>query len=414
MYSWSPISWQKFLYEQSIAYPNEYELIHVVNQLSCLPPLVTQQEIKQLKQAIASAGRKEAFILQGGDCAESFNECNSTIITKKIKIILQMGFIILQAINKPVVHIGRIAGQFVKPRSSLIETINNITLPSYRGDLVNLPQFDASSRCPNPQLMLQGYHCAAKTINYMQKILRQYNKILQPGSSTSRYIDKIKFYTSHEALHLYYEQSLTRRLNDGLWYDLSTHLPWLGVRTASLKSSHLEFLRGIQNPIGIKIGPNATTEWLTKIIQILNPHHEEGRLLLITRFGVDKVKKCLPSLIKAVQASYCPVTWSCDPMHGNTKVTVNGIKTRYFDNILAELKLTAQIHHNMNNYLGGVHLELTGENVTECIGGTSGVREDDLPSAYHSLVDPRLNYQQALEIAVQLTHIMNYMQKINV
>ena len=438
MSTWSPTSWQQFSYQQAAHYPDETQVDKVVEQLSLLPPLVTGGEIKNLKKAIALAGRGEAFILQGGDCAESFNDCRSEIISNKLKIILQMSLVLLHGMRKPIIRIGRIAGQYAKPRSSDFETINGVTLPSYRGDLVNSQQFDAQSRQPNPKLMLQGYSCAAMTLNYIRALLNggfadlnhpqqwdlrfvehsaqayEYHEIVKNIASSLEFleaidgirsssINKVDFYTSHEALHLHYEQALTHRLHDNHWYDLSTHLPWIGMRTAQLDSAHVEFIRGIENPIGIKIGPSATPEWLTDILNIANPKREEGRLLLITRLGAKNISTLLPPLIETVKASKIPVTWSCDPMHGNTETTKDGTKTRHFDNILSELQQALSIHHTMSSYLGGVHFELTGENVTECIGGARGLSEGDLKHAYHSLVDPRLNYEQSLEMALQLS-----------
>lgn len=438
MRAWSLTSWQQFSYEQAATYPDQNQLERVVEQLSQLPPLVTSGEVKNLKRAIAKAGRGEAFILQGGDCAESFSDCRSDIISNKLKILLQMSLILIYGMRKPIVRIGRIAGQYAKPRSSDQETINGVTLPSYRGDLINSQQFDAASRVPNPKLMLQGYSCAAMTLNFVRALLDggfadlnypqrwdlrfvehspqadEYHDMVRSLTESLEFIEaidgfrssnlnKVDFYTSHEALHLHYEQALTRHLHDGLWYDLSAHLPWIGMRTAKVDSAHVEFFRGVQNPIGIKVGPNATKEWLKEIIQILNPEHQEGRLLLITRLGAKQIDKLLPPLIDIVRETKCPVTWSCDPMHGNTETTADGIKTRHFDNILSELRQAVKIHHEMSSYLGGVHFELTGDNVTECIGGARGLNEDDLKHAYRSLVDPRLNYEQSLEMAIQLT-----------
>ena len=442
MKEWSALSWQGFSYEQAAKYPDENQLIRVVDQLSQLPPLVTSGEVKNLKKSIAKAGRGEAFILQGGDCAESFNDCRSEVISAKLKILLQMSLILIHGLRKPIVRIGRIAGQYAKPRSSDFETIDGVTLPSYRGDLVNSQQFDALSRTPNPKLMLQGYSCAAMTLNFIRALLNggfadlnyphrwdlrfvehspqaeEYHAIVSSLGDSLDFIEaidgyrssnlnKVDFYTSHEALHLHYEQALTRQVKDGLWYDLSTHLPWIGMRTAKVKSAHLEFLRGVQNPIGIKVGASATKEWVQEILEIINPNREEGRVLLITRLGAKDIKTLLPPLIKAVQETKCPVTWSCDPMHGNTETTADGYKTRHFDNILFELQQAVQIHQKMSSYLGGVHFELTGDNVTECIGGARGLNEEDLKRAYRSLVDPRLNYEQSLEMAIQLSKQFN-------
>lgn len=439
MREWSPTTWHKFSYLQAAHYSDEEQLGKVVEQLSLVPPLVTSGEVKRLKGEIARAGRGEAFILQGGDCAESFNDCRPEIISNKLKILLQMSLILLYGLRKPIIRVGRIAGQYAKPRSSDFETINDVTLPSYRGDIVNSPEFTKSAREPNPKLLLQAYSCSAMTLNFIRALLdggfadlhhpqrwdlgfvehsnqkTEYQHIVNSigdaleflksidGLSSSN-LSKVDFYTSHEALHLHYEQALTRKLKDGLWYNLSTHLPWIGMRTAQADSAHLEFLRGVQNPIGIKIGPSATPEWIQEVLQIVNPQKEEGRVLLYTRLGAKLIDRHLPSLIEAVRKTRIPVTWSCDPMHGNTESTPDGIKTRHFDNILSELKQALEIHKTMGSYLGGVHFELTGDNVTECIGGARGLAADDLKKAYHSLVDPRLNYEQSLEMAIQLSH----------
>ena len=438
MQTWSPTSWLKCSYQQAVDYPDKGQLTYVLEQLNQLPPLVTSGEIKQLKHAIARAGRGEAFILQGGDCAESFADCRSDIITNKLKIMLQMSLVMLHGMRKPIIRVGRIAGQYAKPRSSNVETIDGVTLPSYRGDLVNSPEFTAQARTPDPTLLLKGYGCAAMTLNFIRALLdggfanlhhpeqwdlrfvehskqaAEYHAIIRAildamdllksvdGLQNSS-LDKVDFFTSHEALHLHYEQALTRLVPDGKWYDLSTHLPWIGIRTASLDSAHLEFLRGVHNPIGIKVGPDATAEWLISVLRILNPQHEEGRILLISRMGAERIESHLPPLIDAVKTAGIPVTWSCDPMHGNTESTIDGIKTRHFDTILLELQRAVKIHRDMDSHLGGVHLELTGENVTECLGGARDLVANDLKHAYQSLVDPRLNYEQSLEMAIQLS-----------
>lgn len=391
MANWSPTSWKTHLDQQAIIYPDNQHLEDVCYQLNQLPALVDVEEVIQLKKSIALAGKGEAFILQGGDCAESFNDCRTEIIRNKMNILFEMSQILLKNVGKPIIQIGRIAGQYAKPRSSHYETLNGMTLPSYRGDLINLPAFNLTARTPNPNFLLQGYHCAALTLNDIRKILNEEMK-------------KENFYTSHEALHLHYEAALTRRMpnNEG-WYNLSTHMPWIGLRTAIKESAHIEFARGIQNPIGIKIGPCITPEWLSSLIALLNPKHEEGKILLIGRFGVNMIDTVLPKLIETTQKSKIPVTWISDPMHGNTEVTSDGIKTRHFDNILKELKTSFHIHRYLKSHLGGVHFELTGENVTECLGGSRGLSPEDLSRAYHSLVDPRLNYEQSLEMSVQLS-----------
>lgn len=425
MHSWSPTSWIQYRYDQAASYPDIYHLNHVVEQLSLLPPLVNPDEIQRLKQQVAQAGRGEAFILQGGDCAESFADCRPEVITNKLKILLQMSLVLAHDLHKPIIRIGRIAGQYAKPRSSDLETIDGVSHPCYRGDLINSPRFNAKARIPDPNRLLQGYHHSSMTLNFIRSVLNvgwtdlhhpkkwdlqfipqmnqanEYQHILQ---TIANQVEGLKstdsaFFTSHEALHLHYEQSLTRQVSNGQWYNLSTHLPWIGMRTASLDSAHLELLSGVNNPIGLKIGPEATEEWLCQILEKLNPQREEGRVLLISRMGLQYIDTKLPALIKAVQTTNIPVTWSCDPMHGNTEIAHNRLKTRHFDIILSEIQRAVAIHHEMNSHLGGVHFELTGDHVTECIGGARGLVVDDLKQAYHSLVDPRLNYEQSMEMA---------------
>ncbi|MFI4962603.1 MAG: 3-deoxy-7-phosphoheptulonate synthase, partial [Legionellales bacterium] len=315
---------------------------------------------------------------------------------------------------------------------------DGLTLPSYRGDIVNSPEFTMAAREPNSKLLLQAYSLSAMTLNFIRALLEggfadlhhphlwnldfvkhskqkdEYQEIVNSIADAVDFLDtidglrssnlnKVEFYTAHEALHLHYEQALTRQLSDGLWYNLSTHLPWIGMRTAQADSAHLEFLRGVQNPIGIKVGPGASPEWLAEVLNIANPTAEEGRIVLFTRLGAKHIDQLLPPLIEAVRKTKVPVTWACDPMHGNTETTPDGTKTRHFDNILQELKQALEIHRTMGSYLGGVHFELTGDNVTECIGGARGLDAEGLKAAYHSLVDPRLNYEQSLEMALQLS-----------
>ncbi|WP_367605981.1 3-deoxy-7-phosphoheptulonate synthase class II [Legionella sp. W05-934-2] len=438
MKEWTPTSWQSKPYEQSASYPDEQQLDIVVNKLSQLPPLVTSGEVKRLKTEIAMAGKGKAFILQGGDCAEQFNECRSDIISNKLKILLQMSLVLLHGLRKPIIRVGRIAGQYAKPRSSDFETVDGVTLPSYRGDLVNSPEFTAEARRPNPKLLLQGYSCSAMTLNFIRSLLDggfadlhdphkwdlsfvnhskqadRYFQIVKSITDSLEFLEaidglrssnlhKVDFYTSHEALHLHYEQGLTRKLKDGRWYDLSTHLPWIGMRTAKMNGAHVEFIRGIDNPIGIKIGPSADPKEVVELVQYINPRNEEGRVLLISRMGNSKIKECLPPFIEAINQQKTPVTWSCDPMHGNTEQTEDGIKTRHFDKIQGELYKAVEIHRAHHSNLGGVHFELTGDNVTECIGGARGLSSSDLKHAYRTLVDPRLNYEQSLEMALGLS-----------
>ena len=435
---WSPQSWQNRTADQQPNYSDPDQVARAIEQLSKLPPIVTSWEIEALKQHIALAQKGEAFILQGGDCAETFDECTSDIIAQKLKILLQMSVVMLYGLKKPIVRIGRMAGQYAKPRSDDLETRGDTSLPSFRGDLVNREPFNATDRTPDPNLMLRGYERAALTLNFVRSLIdggfadlhhpenwdldwvqhsplaQQYHKITQPVSNSLDFFEslsggpvhtasRVDFYASHEGLHLPYEQAQTRFLpHRQKWYNLTTHFPWVGMRTAQLDGAHVEYFRGITNPVGIKIGPGMTEDWLAGLIQILNPANEPGRLTLIHRFGAANVDQHLPALIKSVQASGAQVLWMCDPMHGNTETTKEGYKTRRFDNILAELETAFRIHTELGSYLGGVHFELTGENVTECTGGARGLTDDDLQRAYRTQVDPRLNYEQAMEIAMRI------------
>ncbi|NCT57376.1 MAG: 3-deoxy-7-phosphoheptulonate synthase [Legionella sp.] len=386
--TWTPTSWLNYPYSQAASYPHAAHLDRVLCQLKQKKALVPCNQINQLKTLLAQARHGQAFILQGGDCAESFNNCRPAMIRAQLNLILSMANMLAPHTHGPVVPIGRIAGQYAKPRSSSEETQHSITLPSYRGDLINAVQFNAKARVPNPERLLQGYRSAAITLEFIRK-----------------HTKKISFYTSHEALHLHYESVLTRRCQQDRWYDVSTHLPWLGIRTSQLDSAHVEYLRGIANPIGIKIGPAATPDWLISLIHRLNPQGEEGKILLITRLGVQRVENLLPALIEATQKHHHPVTWACDPMHGNNQQTASGIKTRHMDSIWQELSLTLKIHQTHQSHLGGLHLEMTPDAVTECLGGEAPISEDDLKTAYRSLLDPRLNQQQALELIKKFTSL---------
>jgi 3-deoxy-7-phosphoheptulonate synthase len=377
-------------------------------------------------------------VLQGGDCAESFDDCTSDSIVAKLKILLQMSLVMLYGLRKPVVRIGRMAGQYAKPRSTDTETRDGLSLPSFRGDLVNRNPFTAEDRVPDPQLILRGYERAALTINFVRslidggfadlhhpeywdlgwvghsKMAEEYHGIVASISDSLDFLESISgrslsqtqradIYAAHEGLHLHYEQAQTRFLERRKrWYNLTTHFPWIGMRTAAIDGAHVEYFRGISNPMGVKIGPGMTAEWLQKLIRVLNPNNEPGRLTLIHRFGAKNVEDSLPPHIRAVRETGSPVLWVCDPMHGNTESTADGIKTRRFDNIVAELEAAFRVHQAMGSYLGGVHLELTGENVTECTGGARGLTDNDLARAYKSTVDPRLNYEQAMEVAMRI------------
>lgn len=435
---WHPVSWQSMPAAQQPTYPDKGELDRVVADLSRLPPIVTSWEIDALRDNIAKAQRGDAFVLQGGDCAENFSDCTSESVVAKLKILLQMSLVMLYGLKKPVVRVGRMAGQYAKPRSADTETHDGVTLPSFRGDLVNRCPFTAEDRIPDPQLILRGYERAALTLNFVRSLIEggfadlhhpenwdlewvghsraasQYRDIVKSISDSLDFIETVSgrplhrtqradIYAAHEGLHLLYEQSQTRFLpRRKRWYNLTTHFPWIGMRTAALDGAHVEYFRGISNPMGVKVGPGMTREWLQGLIRVLNPNNEPGRLTLIHRFGAKTIEEGLPDLIRAARETGSPVLWVCDPMHGNTESTADGTKTRRFDNIVSELEAAFRIHEEMGSYLGGVHLELTGENVTECTGGARGLNDADLARAYKSTVDPRLNYEQALEIAMRI------------
>ncbi|MEM1175827.1 MAG: 3-deoxy-7-phosphoheptulonate synthase class II [Pseudomonadota bacterium] len=436
--NWHPASWQGKEAAQQATYPDQAALDRVVADLSRLPPIVTSWEVDSLKDEIARAQRGEAFILQGGDCAETFDECTSEDIVAKLKILLQMSLVILFGMKKPVVRVGRMAGQYAKPRSADLETRDGVSLPSFRGDLVNRSPFTADDRIPDPDLILRGYERAALTLNFVRSLIdggfadlhhpeywdldwvghspmaEEYHKIVASISDSLDFLETVSgspvhktrradIYAAHEGLHLHYEQAQTRYLDRReRWYDLTTHFPWIGMRTAELDGAHVEYFRGISNPMGIKIGPGMTRAWLQDLIRVLNPNNEPGRLTLIHRFGAKSIDEHLPDMISAVKETGSPVLWVCDPMHGNTESTADGVKTRRFDNVVAELEASFRIHASMGSHLGGVHLELTGDNVTECTGGARGLTDADLARAYKSTVDPRLNYEQAMEVAMRI------------
>jgi 3-deoxy-7-phosphoheptulonate synthase len=433
---WHPTSWQTREAAQQPTYPDPVKLEQAVSRLSRLPPIVTSWEVEVLKERLAAAQRGEAFLLQGGDCAENLDDCTSEDIVQKIKILLQMSLVMLVGLRKPIIRVGRMAGQYAKPRSADLETRNGESLPSYRGDLINRSPFTAADRVPDPELMLRGYERAALTLNFVRSLVdggfadlhhpenwdlnfvgesaqaAEYRKLVNSVSDSLEFLEaitgeplhrthRVDFYASHEGLHLPYEQAQTRFLpRRQRWYNLTTHYPWIGMRTADLRGAHVEYFRGIANPIAVKIGTGTTDEHLQGLIHVLNPNNEPGRLTFITRFGAKHIATHLPRAIRTVRQTGSRVLWVCDPMHGNTESTAEGIKTRRFDNILAELRAAFRIHEDMGSILGGVHLELTGENVTECVGGARGLKESDLARAYKSQVDPRLNYEQAMEIAM--------------
>ncbi len=442
MNQWHPKSWQQKPALQQANYPSQAALNTTLEQLSLLPPLVTSWEIESLKSQLAAASSGEAFLLQGGDCAENFSDCNAQIVTNKLKILLQMSLLLIHGLNKPVIRVGRIAGQYAKPRSADMETVDGVTLPSYRGDLINGPEFTEEARVPDPVRLLRGYGRAAMTLNFIRALsdcgfadlhhpenwdldfvshsplAELYHRVVNDlsnslkfmetlGSAKNNDLSRVQFFTSHEGLHLHYEQSLTRQVpNRSGYYNLTTHLPWIGFRTAATTDAHIEYFSGIQNPVGVKVGPGMSEQWILELVERLNPDNQAGKLLFIHRFGAGKIAKELPGLIQAVKRTGGNVCWVSDPMHGNTESTSSGYKTRRFDNILSELEQSIEIHRSEGSILGGVHFELTGDDVTECIGGARGLDEEGLKRAYKTQVDPRLNYEQALEMALAITHKM--------
>ncbi len=436
--AWKPDSWRARTALQMPTYPDAEALERTLAELRHLPPLVTSWEIFSLKQQLGEAQEGKRFLLQGGDCAESFSDCESGLIANRLKVLLQTSLVLVHGLRMPVVRVGRFAGQYAKPRSSDTETRGDVTLPSYRGDNVNRPEFTAEARIPEPRLMIKAHARSALTMNFVRALsdggfadlhhpeywnldwmnlssrAAEYQRIVDSigdavrfmetlsGSSVQN-LDRAEFYTSHEALLLHYEEALTREV-PRQWghFNLGTHYPWIGMRTAAIDGAHVEYLRGVRNPIAIKIGPSVGVDHLLKLIDVLNPEDEPGRLTLIHRMGAKQIAEKLPPLLDAVKRDGRRVLWVCDPMHGNTEGTRNGYKTRRFDNILGEVEQSFDLHAAAGTRLGGVHLELTGEDVTECTGGARELTDVDLERAYRSTVDPRLNYEQSLEIALAI------------
>ena len=439
--TWTPESWQTKTVAQHPTYPDAAVLESALAQLRRLPPLVTSWEVNKLKAEFAAAQRGERFVLQGGDCAESFADCRPELITNRLKVLLQMSLVLTHGLKTRVTRVGRFAGQYAKPRSADTETKDGVTLPSYRGDLVNAPEFTPEARTPDPQRLLRGHSRSAMTINFVRGLIdggfadlhhpeywdldwvqhatlaEDYQARVDAIGDSLRFMEtlagapisdfqRVDFYTSHEALLLWAEQAQTRQVpRQPGWYNLSTHFPWIGLRTAALDGAHVEYCRGIANPIGVKVGPSMGADWVLALCEALNPRREAGKMVLIHRMGAGKMGQYLPGLVDAVKKSGHPVLWLCDPMHGNTQSTSNGLKTRAFDDIAGELTSAFAIHREAGSHLGGVHLELTGEDVTECVGGARNLTELDLERAYRSQVDPRLNYEQALELAMKIVAI---------
>jgi 3-deoxy-7-phosphoheptulonate synthase len=438
MSTWSPSSWRQKPISQVPSYPDQDRLVAVEKQLTKFPPLVFAGEARELKAHLAAVARGEAFLLQGGDCAESFEEHGADHIRDFFRVFLQMAVILTHGASKPVLKVGRIAGQFAKPRSSDTETIDGVTLPSYRGDIINDIEFTEKSRVPDPERLLLAYRQSAATLNLLRAFatggyadlsrVHEWTVGFMKGSTAFPRFEELankiddaisfmralgltadntpalretKFYTSHEALLLGYEEALTRRdsiTND--WYATSGHMLWIGDRTRQPDAAHVEYFAGIKNPIGIKCGPSLGNDDLLRLLDKLNPQDEAGRITLICRFGSDKVREHLPRVIEAVQRAGRTVVWCCDPMHGNTVKAANGYKTRPFDRVLSEVHSFFNIHRDLGTYAGGIHIEMTGDDVTECTGGgVAAITEANLKDRYHTYCDPRLNASQSLELA---------------
>ena len=434
---WSPSSWREKPILQQPVYPNQEELATVLSELRNYPPLVFAGEARTLKSQLANVSKGKAFLLQGGDCAESFSEFHADNIRDTFKVLLQMSIVMTYSAGLPVVKVGRLGGQFAKPRSSDTETIGGVTLDSYRGDIINGVDFTPQARIPDPKRMISAYNQSAATQNLLRafasggladlhevhkwnlafahqsEVSQKYEKLAEDiekslqfmeacgvNSKTYRTLRETDFFTSHEALLLPYEEALTRKDSiSGEWYNTAAHMIWIGDRTRQLDGAHVEYMKGIKNPIGIKAGPSMNPDDLVRLAQAVNPDNEAGRLNIIVRMGANKVLDSMPQLVRAIEREGLDVVWSCDPMHGNTIKSSNNYKTRPVEDILTEMKQFFQVHKAEGTHAGGVHLEMTGKNVTECIGGSFVVTEEDLSSRYHTHCDPRLNADQSLELA---------------
>ena len=439
---WAPDSWRQKTALQQPEYSDPAELERVLAELRVLPPLVTSWEVVRLRELLADAAAGRQFVLQGGDCAERFIDCTPVRVTNTLKVLLQMSLVLVIGARKPVIRIGRFAGQYAKPRSANEETRGAVTLPSYRGDNINHTRFTAEAREPDPQLLLRGFERAALTLNFVRALVKggfadlhhpeyfdldwvehsphaaEYHRMVQTIKDSLQFVenvlgvragdtDRIDFFTCHEALHLGYESAQTRRVprRPG-YFNLLTHFPWAGLRTNDPCGAHVEYLRGIENPVGIKVGGGSTRDQVARWLDLLDPDRQPGRLTFIHRFGAGRIADELPPLVDHVRAEGGKVVWICDPMHGNTHMTAGGVKTRNFEDIYGEVEQAFDIHAAAGQPLGGVHIELTGENVTECVGGSRGPSEEDLARAYESEVDPRLNYEQSMELAFLIARKM--------
>ena len=441
--NWTKSSWKEFTALQQPNWPEQAAVDKVLANLSTLPPLVFAGEIRTLKQLLAKAVKGDAFLLQGGDCSENFSHVTAPNIRETLKVLLQMAVVLTYAGGKPVIKVGRIAGQFAKPRSSDMETIDGVELPSYRGDMVNTAEFTPESRIPNPKYMLKGYNMAASTLNLLRAFTRggygslqrvqawnqefvaqspmgrSYDRLAKQISQAIRFMETIgisseipqinqtQLFTSHEALLLQYEEALTRMDSiTGDWYDCSAHMLWIGERTRQVDGAHIEFLRGVHNPIGLKLGPTYDLDDVKRLVDVLNPDNEAGRLTIIGRFGMNNVEKVLPPLLREMKREGHNIVWSCDPMHANTYTAKSGLKTRNFNDILAEITCFFETHWSEGTIPGGIHLEMTGDNVTECTGGAHNIVDEELASNYQTTCDPRLNAEQSLEVSFQIADMI--------
>jgi 3-deoxy-7-phosphoheptulonate synthase len=444
MNNWNPNSWRDFPIVQQPEYPDQAQLKQVEKQLNSAPPLVFAEETRSLYKSLADVCEGKAFLLQGGDCAESFSDFSAANIRDTFKTLLQMAVVLTYGGKCPVVKIARMAGQYAKPRSSDYETIEGVSLPSYRGDIVNSFEFTESARIPDPNRLMTAYHHSAATLNLLRAFAQggladlhqvnrwnmsfvaanplkekfqqladriqdalQFMEVCGIDSSVAPSLKETSLYTSHEALLLGYEEALTRRDHlTGDWYDCSSHFVWIGERTRQLDHAHIEFFRGIKNPIGVKVGPGMKPDELIELIDALNPENIPGRLTLITRMGADILPEKLPALVRRVQEEGRKVIWSSDPMHGNTEKATTGYKTRSFNNILREISQFFAVHKSEGSYAGGVHLEMTGQHVTECTGGAYGLSDEDLAQRYRTQCDPRLNADQVLELGFLVADLL--------
>lgn len=442
--NWSKDSWQNYPALQQAEWPDQQAYQKILQQITSLPPLVFAGEIRKLKTLLSDAAQGKAFLLQGGDCAEEFSECTAPTIRETMKVILQMAVVLTYAGEKPVIKMGRIAGQYAKPRSKPTEIKNGIELPSFRGDMVNAADFSSEARTPDCQRLLESYFHSAASLNILRAFTRggyaslekvhawntefvkqsvegksyeslandiekalTFMKVIGFDPQSVPQLSEVYFYTSHEALLLGYEEALTRQDSlTGKWYDCSAHMVWIGDRTRQLNGAHIEYLRGVHNPIGIKIGPEHDIDEIKQIMEVLNPENKWGRMVLITRFGKDKVGQYLPGLIKNFKQEGYNVLWSCDPMHGNTYTSESNYKTRNFKDILSEIRSFFEIHSAEGTIPGGVHFELTGKDVTECVGGAQDIMDHHLENNYATSCDPRLNAQQSLDLAFLIAEML--------